>query len=120
MLDYADEIGVPFAVTVDFDTLKDNTVTLRDCDSTLQVRLHKKEVTGLIHAFVHDKMTWEKATEKYPFVKVDEEGGTAHPASTNGKATTVVEKDYPWRLFSSCCTYFVTEYVLVDITFIDF
>jgi hypothetical protein len=50
-------------------------------------------VTGLIHAFVHDKMTWENATEKYPFVKVDEEeGGATNHVSTNGKATTVVEK----------------------------
>lgn len=87
-----DEIGVPFAVTVDFDTLKNNTVTLRERDSTLQVRLHKKDVTGLIYAFVHDKMTWGKATEKYPFVKVDEEDGATNIASTLEKVTTVVEK----------------------------
>ncbi len=93
LLAYVDEIGVPFAVTVDFDTLKNNTVTLRERDSTLQVRLHKKDVTGLIYGFVHDKMTWEKATEKYPFVKVDEEeSGTTNPASTHEKVTTVVEK----------------------------
>jgi glycyl-tRNA synthetase len=47
----ADEIGVPFAVTVDFDTLKDNTVTVQDRGMTLQARLHKTDVTGLIHAF---------------------------------------------------------------------
>ena len=35
-----DELGVPFAVTVDFDTLKEpHSVTLRDRDSMLQVRL---------------------------------------------------------------------------------
>jgi glycyl-tRNA synthetase len=28
-----DECGIPFAITVDFDTLNDNTVTLRDLDS---------------------------------------------------------------------------------------
>ncbi len=32
-----DEIGVPFAVTVDYDTLKDDTVTVRDRDSMAQV-----------------------------------------------------------------------------------
>lgn len=34
-----DEIGTPFCVTVDFDTLEDNTVTVRDRDTMEQVRL---------------------------------------------------------------------------------
>lgn len=34
-----DEIGVPFAVTIDYDSLDDNTVTLRERDSMNQVRL---------------------------------------------------------------------------------
>jgi glycyl-tRNA synthetase len=35
----SDEAGTPFAVTIDYDTMKDNTVTLRDRDSTKQVRV---------------------------------------------------------------------------------
>jgi glycyl-tRNA synthetase len=34
-----DEIGTPFCVTIDFDTLDDNTVTIRDRDSMEQIRL---------------------------------------------------------------------------------
>lgn len=34
-----DEIGTPWCVTVDFQTMKDNTVTVRDRDTTKQVRL---------------------------------------------------------------------------------
>jgi glycyl-tRNA synthetase len=34
-----DECGIPFAITVDFDTLTDNTVTLRDLDTMKQVRM---------------------------------------------------------------------------------
>ncbi len=34
-----DEIGTPYCVTIDFDTLEDNTVTLRDRDSMEQIRL---------------------------------------------------------------------------------
>lgn len=34
-----DEIGVPFAITIDFQTVKDNTVTLRERDSCEQIRL---------------------------------------------------------------------------------
>lgn len=34
-----DEIGVPFAITVDHGTLKDDTVTVRERDSMAQVRM---------------------------------------------------------------------------------
>lgn len=39
-----DEIGVPVAITIDYQTLKDGTVTLRDRDSWAQVR---SEIEGL-------------------------------------------------------------------------
>lgn len=35
----ADEIGVPFCVTYDFDSQSDKTVTIRDRDTTLQIRV---------------------------------------------------------------------------------
>jgi len=34
-----DEIGTPFCVTIDFDTLEDNTVTIRDRDTMGQIRV---------------------------------------------------------------------------------
>ena len=34
-----DEVGTPFCITVDHDSLKDNTVTIRDRDTTKQVRI---------------------------------------------------------------------------------
>ena len=39
-----DQIGTPFCVTVDFDTLEDNTVTIRDRDSMEQIRLSIDEL----------------------------------------------------------------------------
>ncbi len=39
-----DEKGTPICITVDFDTLKDNTVTLRDRDSQKQVRIKIKDI----------------------------------------------------------------------------
>ncbi|KAI8971877.1 glycyl-tRNA synthetase [Mycotypha africana] len=33
-----DELGIPYAITIDFDTVKDGTVTLRERDSTKQIR----------------------------------------------------------------------------------
>lgn len=40
----ADEIGVPFAVTIDFDSLVDKAVTIRDRDSMEQVRVPIREL----------------------------------------------------------------------------
>ena len=43
-----DEVGTPFCVTVDFDSLEDNAVTLRDRDTTEQVRVPIAELLGVI------------------------------------------------------------------------
>ncbi len=43
-----DEIGTPFAVTIDFDTLENNTVTIRDRDSMEQIRLGIDELVDYI------------------------------------------------------------------------
>lgn len=39
-----DEIGTPFCVTVDFETLNDDAVTIRDRDTMKQVRIHVNEL----------------------------------------------------------------------------
>ncbi|MGD2170355.1 MAG: glycine--tRNA ligase [Chlamydiota bacterium] len=39
-----DELGTPFCVTIDYDTLEDNTVTLRERDSMKQIRIPITEV----------------------------------------------------------------------------
>jgi len=43
-----DEIGVPFAITIDYDTLKDGTVTLRERDSMDQKRVKIAELPELL------------------------------------------------------------------------
>lgn len=43
-----DEIGTPHCVTIDFQTLEDNTITVRDRDTTNQERLLTNEVVHLI------------------------------------------------------------------------
>ncbi len=45
-----DEVGTPFCITVDFQTLQDNTVTLRDRDSMQQQRLPIEQLHGTIDA----------------------------------------------------------------------
>ena len=44
-----DEIGTPLCITVDFETLEDNSVTLRDRDSMKQVRINIKDIKKNIH-----------------------------------------------------------------------
>ena len=39
-----DEVGTPYCITVDFDTLEDDTVTLRDRDTTEQRRVTVQEL----------------------------------------------------------------------------
>jgi glycyl-tRNA synthetase len=48
----ADEIGVPVAVTVDYQTLEDDTVTLRDRDTWEQVRVHTGKLVEAIRRFL--------------------------------------------------------------------
>ena len=43
-----DEIGTPFCVTVDFDSLEDNTVTVRDRDTMSQVRVRVDELENYL------------------------------------------------------------------------
>lgn len=47
-----DEIGTPLCVTIDFDTLEDNTVTVRDRDSMEQIRLNIDELEAYISKIV--------------------------------------------------------------------
>jgi glycyl-tRNA synthetase len=52
-----DEIGTPFCVTVDGDTLEEGVVTVRERDSMEQVKLPIDEVAGHLHASI---AAWER------------------------------------------------------------
>ena len=49
-----DEIGTPYCVTIDFDTLEDDTVTIRDRDTMEQIRIKISELP----MYVMDKLTY--------------------------------------------------------------
>ncbi|MEM3832357.1 MAG: glycine--tRNA ligase [Thermoprotei archaeon] len=51
----ADEIGIPIAITIDYQTLQDNTVTLRDRDTWAQVRVHVSDLVKLINDYLNNK-----------------------------------------------------------------
>jgi len=50
-----DEIGTPYCVTVDFDTLQDNTVTVRDRDTMEQKRISITELAEVLKSFPQQK-----------------------------------------------------------------
>ena len=65
----ADEIGVPLAVTIDFQTLEDGTVTVRDRDTRKQIRVPREEVPSVIDARLEGKNILELG---YPLVDTSE------------------------------------------------
>jgi glycyl-tRNA synthetase len=50
-----DEVGTPMCITIDFDTLKDDTVTVRDRDTTEQKRIKIKELKQYVYEIVVGK-----------------------------------------------------------------
>ena len=71
-----DEVGIPYAVTIDFESVNDNTVTLRERDSTQQVRLSASEVVQVVSELCNastqtdaaDKRAWQAVFSRYPQV----------------------------------------------------
>lgn len=56
----ADEVGTPVGVTVDYKTLEDNTVTIRDRDTWRQVRNKIDKLPELFHAYFSYKKEFEE------------------------------------------------------------
>ena len=55
-----DEVGTPFCVTVDYTTIEDGTVTVRDRDSMKQVRVHRNKLIEDLTGLVHESLQFEK------------------------------------------------------------
>ncbi|MBC7101114.1 glycine--tRNA ligase [Methanothermobacter tenebrarum] len=60
-----DEIGVPFAVTVDHQSLKDHNVTLRDRNTTKQVRIPIKELTKILEDLLKRRKKFQDLSHSY-------------------------------------------------------
>ena len=55
----ADEIGVPFAVTVDHETLENNTVTIRNRDDLKQIRKPIKNIYNILNDLLEGRIEFE-------------------------------------------------------------
>ncbi|BGP53895.1 hypothetical protein JCM8202_006088 [Rhodotorula sphaerocarpa] len=56
-----DELGTPFGVTLDFASVKNQTMTLRERDTTLQLIGSIDEVIGVVNDLCKATTTWEEA-----------------------------------------------------------
>jgi glycyl-tRNA synthetase len=61
-----DELGTPLGITVDFQSIKDNTFTLRDRDTTEQVRSSLDDIAQAISNIVKGEETWSDVAKRLP------------------------------------------------------
>ena len=68
-----DEVGIPFAVVVDFktvgyETAKDGSVTLRERDSMQQIRISMQKLAPTLRDLVEEHTTWSELVSEYGLV----------------------------------------------------
>ena len=62
-----DEIGTPYCVTVDYETLEDGTVTIRDRDSMRQIRAPIQGIENALYELIYRGRTFESAGKPFNF-----------------------------------------------------
>lgn len=58
-----DELGTPFGITVDYQTIEDGSVTLRDRDTTSQVRGSLADVVAAVENITYKGVSWAEGTK---------------------------------------------------------
>ncbi|KAH8673705.1 glycyl-tRNA synthetase [Xylariales sp. PMI_506] len=61
-----DELGTPLGITIDFQTVKDQTITLRDRDTTKQVRADEDKIIEAIQSMVDGSKSWKDIEAELP------------------------------------------------------
>lgn len=65
----ADEQGIPFDITIDFESDKDKSVTVRERDTGRQIRVPVSEVAYLLRDLALEEVSWDSAFKFYPEYK---------------------------------------------------
>ena len=68
-----DEMGVPYAFTIDFDTLENESITMRELDSMKQIRLPMKEAPAVLKKLIEGIATWDQMMANYGEVESKKE-----------------------------------------------
>lgn len=61
-----DELGIPFAITIDHTTVADSTVTLRERDTMAQVRIPIAALVEVLSQLIEHKLEWPAIQAKFP------------------------------------------------------
>lgn len=61
-----DELGTPLGITVDFESVQNQTFTLRDRDSTRQVRASEEEIFAAVKKLCDGEETWADVEKRLP------------------------------------------------------
>ncbi|KAF7957890.1 hypothetical protein EAE96_003457 [Botrytis aclada] len=67
-----DELGTPLGITVDFQSVNDSTFTLRDRDSTKQVRASQEKILAAIKELVDGTKVWADIEKELPIFEGQE------------------------------------------------
>lgn len=60
-----DELGTPYGITIDFQTVTDGSLTLRERDSTKQIRASEVEILEVLGQLTRDQVAWSAVLAKY-------------------------------------------------------
>ena len=85
----ADELGIPFGVTIDFQSLLDDSVTVRDRDSMAQIRVPLARLTDLLRELVAESISWTHVMNR--FVVVNAGGNVDNDNEDDDGPSTSVE-----------------------------
>jgi len=67
-----DELGTPLGITVDFQSVQDKSFTLRDRDSTKQVRADENKILAAIQSLVEGTKVWADIEKELPIFEGQE------------------------------------------------
>lgn len=73
----ADELGIPYAVTVEHDSHVTESLTLRERDSTAQIRVPLKDIAAVVDAAASGSVSFKELMGKYPIHNHGEFGPAA-------------------------------------------
>ena len=66
----SDELGIPFGITVDFQSVLDKTVTMRDRDSMSQIRIEWQDVVPVLLKLTSGEVVFKDIMKRYRIVNV--------------------------------------------------
>lgn len=99
----ADEIGIPFGVTIDFQTLIDKSVTVRDRNTMSQIRVPGDALVSVLKQLSTETIAWDVLLKKYEVVHAggdEDEEGDKKVADAPASAAPLTTERTPRSAFS--------------------